>query len=91
MNNADLAVALSAKHGVTQKLAKEYVDTIVSNISDALIRGDEVSLKDFGKFKVADKPSRLGRNPATGEQITIAASKKASFTPSKAFKEALKA
>lgn len=89
MNNADLAVAVAAAHGVSQKDAKTYVDTIVENIGNALIRGDEVSLAGFGKFKVKDQPARQGRNPATGETIQIAASKKAAFSPAKGLKDSL--
>ncbi len=89
MNNADLAVAVAVAHGVSQKDAKTYVDTIVQNISQALGRGDEVNLAGFGKFKVKDQPARQGRNPATGETIQIAASKKASFSPAKALKDSL--
>jgi DNA-binding protein HU-beta len=89
MNNADLAVAVAVAHGVSQKDAKTYVDTIVQNISQALGRSDEVNLAGFGKFKVKDQPARQGRNPATGETIQIAASKKASFSPAKALKDSL--
>jgi DNA-binding protein HU-beta len=89
MNNTDLAVAVAAAHGVSQKDAKTYVDTIVQNISQALGRGDEVSLTGFGKFKIKNQPARQGRNPATGEMIQIAASKKASFSPAKALKDNL--
>jgi len=50
---------------------------------DAAKAGEEVSLPGFGKFKVADRPAREGRNPATGATLTIAASKKVSFTMSR--------
>jgi Bacterial DNA-binding protein len=52
---------------------------------------DEVSLAGFGKFKVKASPEREGRNPANGEKIKIAASKKLSFSPAKAVKDVLKA
>ena len=51
--------------------------------------GEEISLAGFGKFKVKATPEREGRNPANGEKITIAASKKITFAPAKAVKDAL--
>lgn len=89
MNNQDIAVAIAAAHGVSQKDAKAYVDTAVNAISDALKRGDEVSLNGFGKFKVKDMPARQGRNPQTGAVVEIAASKKAAFSASKTLKNKL--
>jgi DNA-binding protein HU-beta len=52
-------------------------------------KGEEVSLNDFGKFKVKDSPAREGRDPATGATIQIAAAKKLTFTPAKAVKDTL--
>lgn len=89
MNNQDLAVAVSAAHGGSQKDAKAIVDTVISNIANALVRGDEVSLAGFGKFKVADVAAREGRNPKTGEAMTFAASRKAKFSASKTLKDSL--
>ncbi len=90
MNNADLAVAVAAAHNVTQAQGKEIVSTVVQNIADALVRGDEVSLPGFGKFKVTDKPAGTARNPATGATINVGPSRKAKFTPAKALKDNLK-
>ena len=56
---------------------------------DAAVKGDEVSIPGFGKFKVQAKPARTGRNPATGATIEIAASKKVAFTPAKQLKDAV--
>lgn len=71
----------------------ELVDHIASaadlSKADARKAGDEVTLPDFGKFKVKDAPAREGRNPATGATITIAASRKLTFTPAKALKDSL--
>jgi DNA-binding protein HU-beta len=53
------------------------------------VRGEEVSLPGFGKFKVQAKPARTGRNPSTGEVIEIAATKKVVFQPAKALKDAV--
>lgn len=89
MNNTDLVAVVAAANGISRKNAKTYVDTIIENIVIALKSGDEVSLAGFGKFKVKDQPAREGRNPATGEAIRIAASKKAAFSPAKGLKDVL--
>ena len=65
--------------------AQESWDAVV----DAAKKGEEVNLPSFGKFKVKDSPARQGRNPATGETIEIAASRKLGFTPAKQVKDAL--
>ncbi|PAX08983.1 HU family DNA-binding protein [Sphingomonas lenta] len=89
MNTKDLAKHVAAKHGITEKQAREVMDSLLDGIGEAAARGDEVSLPGFGKFKVKDTPERSGRNPSTGEAITIAASKKLTFTPAKALKDKL--
>ena len=60
-----------------------------ADIVAAAAKGEEVSLAGFGKFKVKDSPAREGRNPATGEAMQIAASRKLTFAPAKAVKDAL--
>ncbi len=91
MNNADLAETLVTTHAMTKSDARKAVDDIIAAIVAAASKGDEVSLAGFGKFKVKDSPARDGRNPSTGETIKIAASKKLTFTPAKAVKDALNA
>lgn len=89
MNNSDLADAIASAHDVNKADARKIVDTVFSAIGDAAAKGDEVSLNGFGKFKVKASPARDGRNPATGETITIKASKKLSFAPAKGVKDKL--
>lgn len=89
MNNNDLTEKLASDHGITKADAKKLVDGVFAAISDAVAKGEEISLNGFGKFKVKDSPERDGRNPATGERITIKASRKLSFTPAKAVKDKL--
>ena len=89
MNTAELADQIAAGHELTKTEAKQIVDDVLQAIIDAAAGGDEVSLPGFGKFKVQDRPARTGRNPATGAAIKIAASKKLSFAPAKAVKDAL--
>jgi DNA-binding protein HU-beta len=65
------------------------VDSVFRQIAEAAKTGTETNVPGFGKFKVKETPAREGRNPATGETIKIAASKKLTFTPAKAVKDAL--
>ena len=90
MNTADLIDTLaSSDEKLTKAQAKTLVDTLFSAIKDAAVKGEEVSLPGFGKFKVQDKPARTGRNPTTGAAIEIAASRKIVFQPAKALKDAV--
>ena len=89
MNNADLADKLAADNGMTKADARKVVDGVFAAIADAASKGEEVSLNGFGKFKVKDVPAREGRNPATGEAMKIAASRKLSFAAAKAVKDKL--
>ena len=89
MNITELADRIAAEHKLTKADAKKTVETVLKSIVDAATKGEEVSLAGFGKFKVQNKPARAGRNPATGAVMQIAASKKLSFTPAKAVKDAL--
>jgi DNA-binding protein HU-beta len=92
MNIAELVDHLAAADGkITKAQAKTLVDGVFSAIKDAAVKGEEVSLPGFGKFKVQNKPARTGRNPRTGETVNIAASKKLAFQPAKALKDALSA
>lgn len=89
MNNSDLADHLSTAHGSSKAEAKKIVDTMFAAIADAAAKGEEIALNGFGKFKVKASPEREGRNPSTGAAITIAASKKLTFTAAKAVKDKL--
>ncbi|CAN7616856.1 HU family DNA-binding protein [Phenylobacterium sp. LjRoot164] len=89
MNITDLAERLAADGKLTKAQARDAVDSLLGAVRDALVKGDEVNLPGFGKFKVQDRPARTGRNPATGAAIDIAASKKVGFTAAKALKDAV--
>ena len=89
-NVSDLVdAAVAADDKLTKTQAKAIIDGVFKSISDAAVKGEEVSIPGFGKFKVQAKPARTGRNPATGGTIQIAASKKVSFTPAKQLKDAV--
>lgn len=89
MNTNDLIDAVATATGNTKADAKKAVDAVFSTIADAAAKGDEVSVSGFGKFKVKETAAREGRNPATGEAMKIAASKKLSFSVAKAVKDKL--
>ena len=89
MNTADLVDQVASEGKLTKAQAKQLVDGVFAAIRDAAVKGEEVSVPGFGKFKVQKKPARTGRNPSTGAAINIAASRKLSFQPAKAMKDAL--
>src|SRR4051794_12403966 len=89
MNVTELAEQIASQHGVEKKQARQLVEGVFNAVVQAAQKGDEVSIPGFGKFKVASRDARQGRNPATGETIEIAASKKLAFTPAKQVKDAM--
>jgi DNA-binding protein HU-beta len=91
MNNADIAACVAEEGGLSKDAARKLVDGVFAAIADTAAEGGEVSITGFGKFKVKDSPEREGRNPATGEAMTIKASRKLAFTPAKAVKDKLNA
>lgn len=89
MNTSDLIDSVAGITGSTKAEAKKNVEAVVSALTTSLAAGNEVNLSGFGKFTVKDRAAREGRNPATGESITIAASKSVGFKPAKALKDTL--
>lgn len=85
----EIADKIATEQNLTKARAKAIVDGVFKQIATAAIAGDETSIPGFGKFKIKDTPERDGRNPSTGAAIKIAASKKLTFTPAKAIKDAL--
>jgi DNA-binding protein HU-beta len=81
---------VSANSGLSKKDAGDAVDAVLQTIEDALKRGSEVTFSGFGKFHVADRSAREGRNPSTGEKIQIAASRVPRFTPGSGLKRSVK-
>lgn len=77
--------------GVTVKDTGIFVEATIKAIQDAVIAGDKVQLIGFGTFETVERAERQGRNPKTGETMTIAASKAPKFKAGKAFKDAVNA
>jgi DNA-binding protein HU-beta len=91
LNTNELVERIAAEHGVSKDHPRKIIDDMLAAISEATSAGDEVNLAGFGRFKVADRAARSGRNPATGETIAIPASRKLTFSPAKAVRDALNA
>lgn len=90
MKRSDLVAAIAEKAAMTKKDAELALGATIEAITDALKKGDKVQLVGFGTFEVRKKAARIGRNPQTGKEIKIAASKAPAFKAGKAFKEAIK-
>jgi DNA-binding protein HU-beta len=91
MNSSELVTIVAEAHDISKAQAQAILDSVLKSIVKAAASDDEVSLAGFGKFKVKASPECEGRNPANGEKIKIAASKKLSFSPAKAVKDVLNA
>lgn len=89
MNTTELVDTLAAGHGLTRADARKLIHTVLEAIVEAGARGEEIALSGFGKFRVRHSPARQVRNPATGEPIHIAASRKLTFAGAKAVRDRL--
>ena len=89
MNKNDLIAALSERTGLAKTEAQKAVDGVFDIVTDTLKAGDEVRITGFGVFVVSKRAAGKGRNPQTGEEINIPASKNARFRAGKPLKDAL--
>ncbi|HIX02319.1 MAG TPA: HU family DNA-binding protein [Candidatus Ligilactobacillus excrementigallinarum] len=89
-NKAQLIEKVANKTGLTKKDATTAVDAVFSSIQDFMADGEKVQLIGFGNFEVRNRAARKGRNPQTGAEIEIPASKVPAFKPGKALKDAVK-
>ncbi|EFM09777.1 histone family protein DNA-binding protein [Paenibacillus curdlanolyticus YK9] len=87
MNKTELIAKVAELTELSKKDATKAVDAVFDAISDALQTGDKVQLVGFGNFEVRERQARKGRNPQTGEEIEIAASKMPAFKPGKSLKD----
>ncbi|PQD96904.1 DNA-binding protein [Pradoshia eiseniae] len=90
MNKTELINAVAEASELSKKDATKAVDAVFESILEALKNGDKVQLIGFGNFEVRERAARKGRNPQTGEEIEISASKVPAFKPGKALKDAVK-
>ena len=87
MNKAELVAAIAEKTELSKKDSEKALKAFIDVVTEELKKGEKVQLVGFGNFEVSERPAREGRNPRTGETMTIAASKTPKFKPGKALKD----
>ena len=89
MNKTELIAAAAEGAGLTKKDTERVINAAIDAVTAALVKGDKVQVSGFGTFEVRERPARKGRNPQTGEEITIEASKLPAFKAGKALKDSV--
>ena len=89
MNKAELITAVAQKSGLTRKDADKVVASVLESITETLASGEKVSIVGFGTFEAKVRAAHIGRNPATGAEIKIPASKAPAFKAGKTFKDSV--
>ena len=89
MNKTSIILALAKQNGISQKEATSHVNVMFDIIAESLASGVEVQVADFGAFKIGERSARVGRNPQTGAEIQISASKNVKFTAYTALKNSV--
>ena len=89
MNKSELINAIAEQGNLSKADASRSLDALIKTIETTLKAGDSITLVGFGTFAVKDRAERTGRNPQTGQEITIAAAKVPSFKPGKSLKDAV--
>lgn len=89
MNRRELINAVAAQTDMNRREVETVVQGLTDVITAVVAKGEPVAISGFAKFTKVERKARMGRNPATGEQIKIKASKKARITPLKAFKDSV--
>ena len=91
MNKTELIAAVAEKAEISKKDAEKVVKAFTDVVSEELVNGGKIQLVGFGTFEVSERPAREGRNPRTGETMTIAATKTPKFKVGKALKDMVNA
>jgi len=89
VNKAELVSSVAEKADLTKKDVEKALSAMLDSISEALAKGDKVQLVGFGTFETRERAARKGRNPQTGEEISIAATKVPVFKAGKVLREAV--
>ena len=89
MNKTELVNAMAEKAEISKKDAEAALKAFTEVVEEEFKKGEKIQLVGFGTFEVSERAARTGRNPQTGEEMTIAASKSPKFKAGKALKDAL--
>jgi DNA-binding protein HU-beta len=90
MNKADLVTRIAKDAEITKRQAGKALDALVGSVQEALSKDDSITLAGFGTFSVMSRSARKGRNPQTGREILIPASRTPKFKAGKALREAVR-
>ena len=90
MNKTEFINAVAAKEGIEKKCAEKAVNAVFATIADELAKGEKIQIVGFGTFEVRERSEKQGRNPRTGETMTVPASKVPAFIAGAALKKAVK-
>lgn len=90
LNKTDLVNEVAERSELSKKDAAKAVDAVFETVTDTLSQGERVQIIGFGNFEVRDRKARKGRNPQTGEEIDIPASKVPAFRAGKALRDAVR-
>lgn len=90
MTKKDIAIRTAQKTGVTQSLVRKVADGVFNEMMEALVRGEGIELRNFGVFTIKSRKARIGRNPRTGEKVSIPPKKKVYFKMGKILKKRMK-
>ena len=91
MNRVELIAAMADRAELSKKDAEKALKAFTEVVAEELAKGEKIQLVGFGTFEVSERPAREGRNPRSGETMTIAASKAPKFKAGKALKDAINA
>ena len=91
LTRMDLSEAVFREVGLSRNESAELVESVLTEMSNALVRGESVKISSFGTFSVRQKTGRVGRNPKTGEEVPITPRRVLSFRPSHLMKERVNA
>ena len=89
MNRVELVAAMADKAGLAKKDAEKALKAFTDVVAEELKKGEKIQLVGFGTFEVSERAAREGRNPRSGETMTIAACKAPKFNAGKALKDAI--
>lgn len=90
MNKTEFINAVAEKEGIEKKCAEKAVNAVFATIAQELGKGEKIQLVGFGTFEIRERAEKQGRNPRTGETMTVPASKVPAFKAGKALKDAVK-